>query len=176
MEKFIELAKSRYSCRAYQSTPVTTDQLLQIMETGRIAPSAVNYQPWHFMVMTEPGSLAGLYPAYPRPWLETAPAIIVICGDYAKGWRRPDGKNHTDMDIAITVDHMTLQAAELGLATCWICMFDAFLLHQILRLPASITPLVMLPVGYPADTPGDRHFTRKPIDEIVHWNSFRSQG
>ena len=55
----------------------------------------------------------------------TAPCVIVICGDHGASWKRKaDGKDLCDVDVAITTDHMTLQATELGLATCWICNFD----------------------------------------------------
>lgn len=59
-----------------------------------------------------------LYEAYPRDWFVKAPVILVICVDRTQSWKRGDGKDYGDVDIAIAVDHMTLAAADLGLGTC----------------------------------------------------------
>jgi nitroreductase len=111
---------------------------------------------------------------YHKPWILEAPVIIVVCGDHNVSWRRPDGKNHLDIDIAIAVDHMTLAAAELGLGTCWVCMFNSMLCHEILKLPPNIETVALLPLGYPAEEADvNRHQTkRKPLEEIVHWDKF----
>lgn len=173
--EFIELAKKRYSCRNYSSEKVDVELIISLIEAARIAPSAANVQPWHFVVVTEKEILEQLYSVYKRDWLKTAPVIIVACGDHQRSWKRFDGKDHCDIDIAIAVDHITLKAAELGLATCWVCNFDKNLCSQILNLPPHIEPIVLLPVGYPADKPpANRHeIQRKVIDEILHWEKFK---
>lgn len=171
---FIELAKRRYSSRSYKAQPVEEKKLLQILEAGRIAPSAVNNQPWHFIVIREEENRKKIASCYKRPWLLEAPVIIVVCGDHSKSWRRTDGKDHCDIDVAIAIDHMTLAATDLGLATCWICKFDVMKCDEILNLPLEIEAIALLPVGYPADeTDVSRHNTkRKPINEIIHWEKF----
>jgi len=169
---FPELARKRYSCRQYDSRPVEPEKIEQILEAGRIAPSAVNFQPWRFHVFTGQENLARLYRVYHREWFSTAPCAIAICGDHRESWKRGDGKDHCDIDIAIATDHMTLQAAELGLATCWICNFDPQKTRELLELPDHQEPLVLLPVGYPLDSKDpDRHREkRKAMQEIVtYW-------
>ncbi len=171
---FIELAKRRYSCRNYDLRPVEKDKLELILEAGRIAPSAVNYQPWHFIVNQGKENLKKIYGVYHREWLQTAPCVIVVCGDHNQSWKRKqDGKDHCDIDIAIAVDHMTLQATELGLATCWICNFDKEKTIETLNLPSYLEPIVILPVGYPLDQPDPfRHGEkRKTIQDIVSFES-----
>ena len=173
--KFIELAQRRYSCRNYDSKTVEQDKLEMILEAGRIAPSAVNYQPWHFIVIRGKESLKKIHAAYHREWFQSAPCVIVICGDHNQSWKRKqDGKDHCDIDIAITADHMTLQATELGLATCWICNFDKEKAMEILDLPTYLEPIVFLPVGYPLDQPDpSRHNEkRKKIQDITSFKSF----
>lgn len=167
--KFLELARHRYSCRQYDSREVEKEKLDLILEAGRIAPSAVNFQPWHFIIITGKEKLAEIQTVYHREWFRTAPCVLVICGDHSTSWKRKDGKDHCDIDVAITVDHMTLQATELGLGTCWICNFEAELCRKILNLPSNMEPVVILPVGYPLDTSDpERHETkRKSINEIV---------
>lgn len=69
-------------------------------------------------------------------------------------WKRPiDEKDHADIDIAIAIatDHMTLQATELELGTCWVCHFDPHKASEAPGLPAHIEPVVLLPVGWPAE-------------------------
>ena len=148
---FLELAKNRYSCRKYDSRPVEAEKLELILEAGRVAPSAANFQPWYFYVIREADNLAKIHQVYHREWFRSAPVVIVICGDHNAAWKRSDGKDHCDIDVAIATDHMTLQAAELGLATCWICNFDAEKTSELLMLPGHMEPAVILPLGYPLD-------------------------
>ena len=167
---FLDLARRRYSCRKFDSRPVEPEKLELILEAGRVAPSAVNFQPWHFYVIGEADELKKLHAVYHREWFRSAPCVIVICGDHSSSWKRKsDNKDHTDIDAAITTDHMTLQATELDLATCWICNFDPEKTRELLGLSEHLEPLVLLPVGYPLDkVDPDRHREkRKPLSEIV---------
>jgi nitroreductase len=109
---------------------------------------------------------------YHRDWINSSPCVIIICGDKTKSWKRKeDSKDHLDIDIAITIDHMTLAATEQELATCWVCNFHVEKCKEVLNLPEHMEPIALLPIGYPADKPDtERHKTkRKSLDEIVHW-------
>lgn len=95
---FLELVKARYSVRNYEERPIEQNKLDYIMECVRLAPSAVNFQPWKFAVITEKKLLEALKSAYPREWIKTAPCIIVACGDHNVAWHRKlDNKDHTDV-------------------------------------------------------------------------------
>lgn len=165
----LELMKKRCSVRKFQDRPIEREAMLKVLEAGRVAPSACNLQPWHFIVVQDQQLKNQL-----GKWEAKAPAIIVICGNHQKSWRRQDGKDHCDIDVAIAVDHMTLAAADLGLGTCWVCWFDAFQCAQILGLPSHMEPVVLLPIGYPAETsdPQRHDKARKPLSEIVSWDGF----
>lgn len=171
---FLDLARKRYSVRKFTKQIPEKDKLNKILEAGRIAPSAVNFQPWHFVVITEKEALEDIYKVYHRDWFNNAPMVIVVCGDHDKSWKRADGKDFCDVDISIAVDHMTLEAAELGLGTCWVCNFDKQKCIDTLGLPDNIEPIAILPLGYPADEVDlNRHKNkRKKIDEIIHWQKF----
>lgn len=172
MTRFLELARNRYSCRSYDSKPVEQQKLDLILEAGRVAPSAVNFQPWHFYVIRETADLQKLHTAYHREWFRTAPCVIVICGDHNRSWKRKaDGKDHCDVDAAIATDHMTLQATDLGLATCWICNFDPDKTREVLGLAEHLEPLVILPVGYPLDEADPKRHgeKRNPLSELVSY-------
>jgi nitroreductase len=170
---FIEIAKKRYSARNYKNQPVEEEKLSQILEAGRVAPSATNAQPVHFIVLKEKGELAKICEAYGRDWIKAAPLIIAVCGDKNKAWKHRDGTSYYSIDVAIAVDHMTLEATDLGLGSCWVCAFDKVKAAEILQIPAGIEPLVLLPIGYQEENPDlTTHNTRKSLSEIVHYGKF----
>ncbi len=174
---FLELAKKRFSVRHYQDLNVEEEKLRHVLEAGRIAPSAVNFQPWYFIVVRDEELRKQIASTYRGKWLLEAPVIIVVCGDHSKSWRRPDGKDHCNIDAAIAIDHMTLAAAEIGLGTCWVCYFNAMQCHRILKLPGHVEAIALLPLGYPAEsTDPERHATkRKKLEEVVCWDGFDQQ-
>lgn len=171
MNTFLDLAKHRFSCRKYEDKEVETEKIEQVLEAGRVAPSAKNLQPWRFYVIRDEKMKEKIYGCYGRSWIQYAPAIIVICGDHNQSWVRNDNKDHCDIDAAIAIDHMTLQATDLGLGTCWVCAFDAQLCHQELQLPGHIEPIALLPLGYPKkEADPNRHQNlREPLEKISTW-------
>jgi nitroreductase len=80
---------------------------------------------------------------------------------------RRDGKNYSDVDVAIAMDHLILAAANLGLGTCWIAAFDPAALREILHLPDGVEPIALTPLGYPADAPKPKE--RKPLSDLVRY-------
>ncbi len=168
---FIELATQRSSVRNFEPKLVEKEKLLYVLEAARIAPSAANFQPLKFLVITDPSILKSIQVLYHREWLVTAPAIIVAMGDHNKGWhRKADGKDFTDIDVAIAVDHLTLAAAEQGLGTCWICNFDAEKCSTLFNAPPNIEMIALIPIGYPVIEPKSIK-KRVPIDQLVGWNT-----
>ena len=169
---FKDLMQTRHSVRSYKKEVLPDELLNEILEAGRMAPTAVNKQPFIFVVVNNPGKLKEIHEAYPRDWFGKAPQIIVICGDHSAAWKRGnDGKDHTDIDVAIATDHITLRAAELGLGTCWVCNFDAAKVSKTLSLPEHIEPAVLLPIGRPeeAEIPPKK---RKSLSELVRFNEY----
>jgi len=174
MTSFIELAKKRFSSRKYSTRLIEEEKLMQVLEAGRIAPSAANFQPWIFVVVKGEDAKREFESIYNKEWFKEAPVFIIICGDHDVSWKRYDGKDHCDIDVAIAVDHMTLAAADIGLATCWICNFDITKCSELLNLPSNIEPIAILPLAYPEDeVVVDRHNKqRKPLSEIVRYDVF----
>ena len=170
---FLQLAKERYSCRKYKQTIVEDHKLNYVLEAGRLAPSAVNYQPVYFVVV-KGENLESVRSCYSREWFRTAPMCIVICSDHSISWKRGDGKDSADIDVAIATDHITLAATSVGLATCWVCNFNKPKLSEILNLPDIIEPVIILPLGYPDDAVDvDRHGEkRKPMRDIVRHEKY----
>ena len=170
MKTFLELAQKRFSARNYKSDPVSETDLNYVLEAGRIAPSAANYQPWYFLVITDRSKLEKVYGLYHREWFKAAPVVIIILANHEMSWKRSeDSKDHADIDVAIAADHMTLAATDRGLGTCWICDFDKQKTVEFFNLSEHLEPIAFLPLGYPdAETDTERHVSkRKPMEEIV---------
>lgn len=168
--EFLELVKKRYSVRAYAECKVEREKLDYVLECARLAPSAVNRQPWHLIVAESADVRARLCDCYHNEWLKQAPVIIAVCVDNNAAWtRQNDGKNHADIDGSIITEHICLAAAEVGLGTCWVCNFDYAATIEALGLPENEHPVVLIPIGYPADTASERHTSRKAITAIVDW-------
>lgn len=166
-----KLITDRFSVRSFIKKPVDRQTILEILETARYAPSAVNFQPWHFIVVNESDKLDLFHEVYPRNWFREAAAYIVVCADYQQSWkRRSDNKDFADVDVAIVTDHLVLKATEMGLGTCWVCNFDVNLARKVLQIPEHIEPVVIVPIGYTnAEAPQK---TRKPLSEMIHWGKF----
>ncbi len=169
---FLNLAKSRHSVRGYETRPVEEEKLMQVLEAGRMAPSACNLQPWYMIVVRDEEVKARVYEAYPRVWFGKAPVILVACGDHTQSWKREDGKDHCDVDVAIAIDHMTLAAADAGLGTCWVCAFDVNKCRKALKLPDYIEPVALIPLGYPTEQEDPDRHRRKELVNVVHWDGF----
>lgn len=171
----LELIKKRCSIRSYQTTPIEHEKLSYIVEAAQMSPSAVNYQPCYFLVITEEEGRKKVAECYPREWIKSAPAVIAVCGDHSQSWKRQtDGKDHLDVDAGIAIENICLAATSLDLATCIVCHFDTDKFHDVFDLPESVEPIALIPVAYPSDpdlfekTPKKR----KSLNEVVKWERF----
>ncbi len=172
MEKsFSQIVDKRCSVRGYCSRTVEKDKIDYVLECGRMAPSAVNRQPWKIYVAgpeTDKDIWEKIWKSYDRDWFRQAPYVLICTILHDQSWKRGfDGKNHGDIDIAILTEHLCLAAAEQGLGTCWVCNFDAESLKEDLNIQDNEEPAVLLPLGYPSDDFVPRTRTRKEISEIV---------
>lgn len=170
---FLELAKKRHSVRKYDDRKVEEEKLLSILEAGRVAPTAANYQPQRLLVIKEKDGLEKLKKSCKT---YNAPVAIVVCSDHTTTWKRPfDGKDTADIDASIITDHMMLEAANQGLGSVWICYFDPDILRKEFNIPENYEPINILCVGYsasPAESP-DRHDSkRKPLTDTVFYEKF----
>jgi nitroreductase len=170
---FLELAKKRYSVRDYASQKVEEEKLAQILEAGRVAPTAANRQPQRLLVVQSEEGLQKLKKAAKT---FGAPLAIIVCGNRDKVWVRPyDKKSALDIDASIVTDHMMLKATELGLGTVWVCYFNPQIVREEFHIPDQLEPVNILIIGYAAGEAKspERHQTeRKPLQETVRYESF----
>ena len=166
---FHELASARYSVRAYKPDPIGQNTLNLILEAGRVAPTACNYQPQKIYVVTSEENRKKL--AEISPCTFDAPVILVVCYDQdrAAKSRMMPGYCFGEMDATIVCTHMMLQAWELGIGSCWVGMFNAEQVSQALALPEHIRVAALLPMGYPADDakPAALHNSILPAERTI---------
>lgn len=166
--QFLELARKRYSVRAYKPDPVEDEKLQQVLEAAVLAPTPTNSQPFQLIVIHTAGKEAELNGIYNRPWFVQAPLVICAVGIPSQAWIRPrDGRNYLDVGVAIVFDHLILAATDLGLGTCWVAQFERDVARKVLGLPKDAEPILFTPLGYPADQPKEKR--RKPVTELVRY-------
>lgn len=170
---FLDMAKKRSSVRNYQERKVEQKALEQILEAGRVAPTAANLQPVRLIVVQEEEGLGRLKKAANT---YDAPLSIIVCGDHSMAWKRPfDGKETVDIDASIVTAHMMLAATELGLGSVWICYFKPDVLRQEFHLPDELEPINILAIGYAAGAPANpkRHEKERiSMEELVSFEEF----
>ena len=109
---FLELAKKRYSARAFKNEQVDQKILDDILQAGRVAPTAANKQPQRILVIRSEEGLSKLAKAAK---FYNAPTMLVICAENKQAWTREyDQKNTSDIDASIVTDHMMMAAADIG--------------------------------------------------------------
>lgn len=165
--EFQEVIKRRYSVRAYKPDDISSEVIDKLLEAARMAPTACNYQSFKLFVIKTAAYKEELRKIYSWEWFVQAPYVIGICGIPQESWVRRDGKNYVDVDAAIVMDHIILQATDLGLGTCWVGAFNPEAARKFLHLSSEIEPIAFTPIGYPADKPGIRK--RKPMVELVQF-------
>lgn len=163
----LELSQRRFSARKYTNEPVSKDDLNYIIECVRLAPSAVNRQPWKFVIVSSDEAKKRLWQAYDREWFRSAPLYIVCMKNNNECWTRQyDGKPHGDIDVAIATEHLCLAAAERGLGTCWVCNFDTNVMGEL--FPSDeYEAVAIIPLGHVAADCPQPEKKRKTTNEIT---------
>ncbi len=146
----LEAIRKRYSCRAYEERAVEQAKLDVIFEAARLAPSAKNLQDWRFVVVLDKTKRKELAAATNRPEV-FAKAGVIIAACSTTDLVMSCGQAAGPIDVAIALEHIALQAAELGLGTCWIGSFKPEKVRQVLGIPADVAIIELMVLGYPAE-------------------------
>ena len=151
MQTFFSLCQERYSVRSFLDKVPTCEDIEYICECIRMAPSAVNFQPFKIKYVTDAEELKKLQKCYAREWFTSAPACIIFYRDKEEEWvRKYDQKPHGDIDVAIAIEHLCLAATERGLGTCWVCNYAPALLQENFPTPDNLEAVALISIGYPA--------------------------
>ncbi|MFH1619747.1 MAG: nitroreductase family protein [bacterium] len=177
---FFKLVSERRSIRKFQNRPVEREKLLQCLEAARLAPSACNGQPWKFIAVDEPEikkklameAFSGIYSATMHA--AEAPVLVAVVSEKRsfKTWagKQITGTDFRLVDLGIACEHFVLQAAELGIGTCWLGWFDSKKAAAALKVPDGCKVEILISAGYSAQSPETR--PRKRPEEMSSFNSF----
>ncbi len=181
MNTFLELVHQRQSDRAYDADkPVEKEKLERILEAARLAPSACNAQPWHFVVVDNAELKNKIADATSSRVLgmnhftKQAPVHIVVVEESANITSSIGSfvkrKHFPHIDLGIAAAHVSLAAADEGLGTCILGWFDEKKVKKLLEIPSSKKVLLIITLGY--STQPLREKKRKPADEVVSYNKY----
>ena len=153
----LDCIMTRTSIRQYTDQPVENEKIEAMLRAGMAAPSAVNAQPWHFVVVNDKAKLGELAAANPHAkMLEQAPLAIVVCGDMTKALEG-DGRQFWIQDCSAATENILLAAHAQGLGAVWTALYpmeERFsAVREALKLPDTLIPLCTIVIGYPAQQP-----------------------
>ena len=167
---FMKLAAERFSVRKFKSEPVPEELIEKILAAGSLAPTGCNNQPQKIIVVNSREGLEKIKECTRCHF--DAPLVFIIGYDRQECWKRPyDGKLSGDIDASIVTTHMMLEAAELGIGTCWVMHYRPAVLQEAFSLEDTFESTALLVAGYPADdaVPGAGHSVFKPQENYVRW-------
>lgn len=168
----IENIMTRTSIRQFKDQPVEQEKIDIMLKAAMSAPTAMNMQPWHFIVIDDKntiGMLAGKQPT-------NAPLLIAVCGDTDKT-KTPDGNgNMPDFwveDASAATQNLLLAAHALGLGAVWTAAYPAMdrtaEVANVLNCPQNIIPLAIVRIGYPDESPEPKD---KFKEENISYNKY----
>ncbi|MDH5794522.1 MAG: nitroreductase family protein [Candidatus Bathyarchaeota archaeon] len=158
----LDVIFSRRSVRRYKSDPMPEEVMKNILEAGRLAPSATNAQPWHFVVVTDPEKKRALSQGRYNWLIKDSAFTIVGCGEKRSRW--------STIDVTIALENMVLAAGAQGVGSCWVGDFKQDEVKKLLGIPDTLRVICLVAFGYPAEKPSLR--SKKSLEEIVHYNRF----
>ena len=169
---FAELVQQRYSVRKYDSCPIEQEKMEKILEAGRLAPTAVNYQPQRILVGQGEAmeQMKGC-----SPCIYGAPVVMVVCYDKNASWKSRSGREIGDVDGGIVLTQMMYQAQELGIGSLIVGIYKEALLRERFHIPENYEIVSLLVLGYAAEDcepHPEFHASRKPLEETVFFGSF----
>lgn len=159
----IQALKERHSVRKYQDRPIGREILEQLVDCARMATTAINIQPWEFIVVTDRTKLGALADAtdYGRFIAGAAACVVIICRDTK--YYLEDGSAATE--------NLLIAATALGIGCCWVAGEKKAYAGQILKLigaPSDFKLISLVPLGYAAE---DSRKEKRSLKDVLHWES-----
>ena len=169
----IDNIMTRVSVREFTGGKISAEQIDTLLRAAMAAPSAINRQPWAFIVVTDETIIAQLGEALPYSRCSNHPACAIIpCGDLSKAIEGEMGAFWIN-DVSAATENLLLAAHAMGLGAVWTGLHPdmkrATMVQQLLGLPEHIIPLCVVPVGVPAEHPAIKD---KYIPENIHYNKW----
>jgi nitroreductase len=163
----IEAILSRRSIRHYLDRPVSAESIARVLEAGMSAPTACDLRPWQFSVIDDRTILDAIQKQHPHAsMLAEAPVAILVCGE-------PDTSRYWQQDCSAAAQNILIAAHSMGLGAVWLGLYPreqrVTAIRQILKVPASCTPLALIALGHPGESkpPLSKYDTSK-----IHHNAW----
>ncbi len=169
----LESIRTRRSVRKYKPDDISQEDLMLILDAGRMAPSAGNLQPCHFIVVKDSTVRQELQEvAFGQEIIAQAPIIIAVCAEPERSAQYGDaGRNHFCLlDCANATENMLLAAHALGYGACWVGGFSEKKAKKLFNLPEDFRVVSLIPVGKADEDPELR--PRRDLGEMIHWNKW----
>lgn len=166
----LEAIRKRQSVRSYQDKEIPEEILQQILEAGRLAPSACNNQPWKFIVVRDKNLKKRLVSTCKNQKFVGEASVVIVGCAISPSYKMDNGEYSYTIDLAIALEHMSLQATSLGVGTCWIGAFYQDQVKKNLGIPEEVQVVALVSVGYPKELGLKRG--RKPLSEIVCYDKY----
>ena len=160
----VDAILSRRSVRRYEKKDIPEDVLNKILEAGRLAPSASNRQPWHFIVLTDHEIKEKLSRGNWNQFVKDSAVTVVGCAHFDRS------RKWATIDTTIALQNMVIAAWAMGVGSCWIGDFRADEVKKLLGIPEGWMVVALITFGYPAEEPDSR--PKKPLEEIVSHDRF----
>lgn len=152
-----ELIANRWSPRAFDaSKPVSQEQIISLLEAARWAPSCFGDEPWRFIVWDKNADEKAWQQGFDclvpgnQTWVKNAPVLMLVCADTLFGHNQKENR-WGQYDTGAAAENLCLQASSMGLAAHQMGGFNADAAREAFKIPAQITPMAMLAVGYEGD-------------------------
>jgi nitroreductase len=176
---FYELYSRRRSIREFAPRDIDADVMARLLEVLRMAQSAGNRQPWHFIVVHDEEREA-FNEIFTKDGFKDAPVAIVACAEPERAWQRKlDARNYAWVDLTIAVTEMIGAATAEGLGTCWVAALEPLKVKKILDIPEDIDVVAVIVLGYPTEelrqTDSDGvpiEKDRLPLEKIIHYGKW----
>jgi nitroreductase len=162
----IDFILTRRSIRLYEKKDIPEEVLEQIFETGRQAPSAVNKQPIHFVIVKDNEIKKELSNGLFNRFVKNAPIVIVGCADINS---LLTGK-WAIVDATISMQNMVIASWALGVGSCWLGDFNEKKVKELLRIPDKWKVVALVTLGYPNEQPKQKN--KKTLEEMFSYNTF----
>lgn len=166
--EYEKVIKERKSTRLFSSKEVEQEKIDKILEAGRLAPTAKNYQPFKVYVVRSEEGLKKIDKCSKCRY--KAPLVFIVLGDIENSYIK-EGNPLCFMDGSIVATHMMLEATNIGVDNIWIELFDSNKIIEEFDVPNNLKPVCLLPMGYKSKLcpPSPFHNIRKNIDKIVEY-------
>lgn len=176
--------QTRKSIRRYQEKAVSQELVTRIVEAARMAPSGNNTQPWRFIVIRDDETKEKIIQVeHNQIWMKTAPVFIACIADLEARLVKSEQiwiDEHSELpevkliirDTTIAIEHMVLEAEDLGLGTCWTAWYEQEKIKEVLRLPDNKYVVAVLTLGYPELETSAKATPRKPLDSLVYYEKW----